>query len=108
MEKSHQPTLVDEFLTVAAKNWGKRGKTAETGIIVCIKVVRGGQRWTIQTAYEPAYDMEWEANALSLFFSLSLGVSSFMDFFIVVVVDCTAAASGIRIFNVGVPVWILN
>ena len=64
----------------------------------------GGQHWTIQTAYEAEYDTEWEGRPAS-----SLGVWAVLwIFFIVVVVDCTAAASGIRIFNVGVPVWILN
>jgi len=54
-----------------------------------------------------AHDAEWEAG-LSLSLPLSHRVSSFMDFFIVVLVDRNSCTAGIRIFNVGVPVWILN
>lgn len=71
---------------------------------------RGGRRWTIQTAYEPVRTTQnGKLGFLCLFLPFSHRVSSFMDFFIVVLVDrnsCTAG--GIRIFNVGVPVWILN
>lgn len=78
--------------------------------IVRVKVSRRAALNDTNGVRTDAHDAEWEAGlSLSLSLSLSHRVSSFMDFFIVVLVDrnsCTAG--GIRIFNVGVPVWILN